>query len=183
MGRGALRLSPIPDDDPLRPVEWLAVPSSGSKKNWVPAALGHHLIWHTAGAASERRLDGSERTLGGHNRVLVLGDGLAEGSGQTTLPIPCDGLGHRLVFRWRAEQGEGREVPAALDLSLGDAEQAQVLVATLGAELSNGSWRTETMELAHSRCGPLRLSFRNRLRCDDPVRFEIGELRLERWSE
>jgi len=183
MGRGVLRLSPIPDDDPFRPVEWLALPSSGTKKNWLPTAPGHHLIWHTAGAAAERRLDRSERTLGGQTRVLVLGDGLAEGSGQTTLPIPCDGLGRRLVFRWRALQVEGREVPAALDLSLGDAEGTQVVVATLGAELSNGSWRTETMELAQSRCGSLRLSFCNRVRGDDPVRFEIGELRLERWSE
>jgi hypothetical protein len=183
MGRGVLELSPIPDEDPVRPVEWLGLPEPGPAARWIPTAPGFDLTWTTGGAAFERRVSRAERTETGRSRVLALGDGFTNASGQTVLPIPCDGTSHRIAFRWRAEHDRGREVPDAVDLHLGDAEGEEVLAATLGAELSNGSWQTETVNLAPGRCGAIGVAFSGRFEANRHVRFEIGDLHLEHRTE
>jgi hypothetical protein len=180
MGRGALILSPIPDQDPVRPVEWVAIPKTASAplRRWMKIGAGHQLTWTPAGAGTTRRPSPQDAEQMGRSRILVLGD--ADASGVAAIPVACDEAEKRIVFNWRAFHAGNREVPAALNVRLVDEDGGKALALTLGAEQSNGSWHSEALELAPGRCGVARVEFSARFDPNRPSRFEIGGLSLER---
>ncbi len=181
IGRGVLSLSPIPDEDPVQPVAWLAPPRRGplAVPDWTNLGTLRRSDWSLGGAATVRRPTRDEWQMVGQAPLLVLGGGAATATGAARLVVPCEEQPQRLAFEWRATHEGNREVPDSVDIWLEAGDAPRTRVATLGAEQSAGAWTREALELAPGRCGVVALTVEGRRDGDRESRFELGNLRLE----
>lgn len=182
IGRGILRLSPIPDTDPVKPLIWRKPPGSGliDPHRWTPVGTWSKLNWKPAGAATLRRPSDMETATLGRRPILMLGDGRVDASAHLDVELACHSAEQRLSFLWQATHDRGREVPDAVDVWFTAEGRAPELVTTLGAELSNGTWQQETIAFLPARCGSVSLEFRSRFAGTRSSRFQIGAVNLER---
>ena len=183
MGRGVLRLSPVPDTDPVRPMEMLALPKHKLWKKWLPVPDQMKPVTRIQPPTDRRAPDKASPREIVRQRMLVLDDRRGMTSGMKQLNVPCDTAEYRITFNWVAKHNRIREVPDAVDLYMTDRDGFKELAMTLGAQLSNGSWETERLYLAPGLCGPVTVDFSSRFGEDRHVSFSIRDLHLERASE
>ena len=184
MGRGILRLHPIPDTAPQQTSVTLVKPSPADKWKWkwdkIPniihdADFEPHKGWTSAGDVQKTR----KCAHSGKRGVALGGVDHSGGILKQVIKVPCDVENVRLSFWWHMTTEEGNEGGDLLSIYLEKDGVPRLLERLVSTMSDRNVWRRSESDITSMGCGDMTISFSAIMNGSRPTDFCIDDIALE----
>jgi len=188
LGRGILRLHPIPDQAPQTTTTVsLAEPPSIKDQPWqwetIPGKIRDGGFetgedWASAGDVLETRT----RVRGGGRGIALGGVDHSGGQIEQDIEVPCGEENLRLSFWWYMTTREGSEGGDILSVHLEKGGASKVLETLVSIRSEREVWVRSSSDISSLGCGDMKLYFSALMNGKRPTTFYIDDVTIERGT-